>query len=96
MHLHRRHVHRPQRIVDGVAVMAVGAGIDDDALGAVLPCLLDHVDQHALMIGLHKAHLISAVFGIFRDLPAQLGIGAVPIYLRLPLSQQVQIGPIEN
>ena len=87
--------HRLQGVQDGVAVVGVGPGVDDD--GVVRPVGgVDGVDDGPLVVGLPAVGGGAAGGGVLPDQPAQglVVLGAVDA--GLPLAQQVQVGPVDD
>ena len=95
MHLVGGHVHRLQRVQDGVAVVGVSAGVDDDgvvyAVGGV-----NFVDNGPLVVGLEAAGRGAVGGGVVLDEGAQGLIGLIAVDARLPLAQQVQVGAVDD
>ena len=88
-------VHRLQRVQNGVAVVGVRAGVDDDgvvhAVGGV-----DLVDDGPLVIGLIAAGGGAVLLRVPLDEGAQVGVAGLAVDARLPLAQQVQVGAVDD
>ena len=88
-------VHRLQRVQNGVAVVSVSSGVDDDgvvnAVGSV-----DLVDDGPLVVGLETAGRGAAGGSVVPDQGTQSIIALAAVDPRLPLAQQVQVGTVDD
>ena len=95
VHLDAGHVHRLEGVQDGVAVVGEGPGIHDD--GVVHPVGgVDGVDDGPLVVGLEALRRGAVGGGEVLQPRAQALIAVRPVDARLPLSQQVQVGAVDD
>ncbi len=84
-----------QRVAEGDRGVGEGATVDDDA-DAVLASGVDGVEQHPLVVALHRSEIEAEVGGAGPGelLEVSQGLGAVD--LRLTCPQQVEVGPVDQ
>ena len=75
--------------------MGIGPGIDDDTVIHPVSGLY-FVNERPFVVALADIHPDVQGGGIGRKLPAQVVVAAGTVDARLPLSQQVQVGAVEN
>src|SRR5471032_2786551 len=95
MHLDDRQSRRSQRVQNGDRAVRIGAGVDDDSVGA-LPRLVDPVDEQALVVGLTKLDRHRERLGALQTSLLDVGQGLVAIDLRLAQAEQVEIRSVED
>ena len=89
------HLHGEQRVAQAEARVGQRAGIDDRALHPAGQ-RLDGIDQLAFVIGLQPLELDAQHLGVGPQHRLDLGQRRTAVDLRLALSQEVEVGTIEN
>ena len=84
-----------ERIVDGVAVMRVSAGVDDDAVARRVG-LLNGVDDRALVVGLEKFHFHAHLGAAQLEVLPQTDIIQLPGPPRLGEVHHVEVGAVND
>ena len=95
MDLHRRKGHGLQRIQNGDAGVGIGGGVDDDAVEYPVSSL-DRVHDGPLVVGLETLDLHPGLLRACLQEVQQGGIVLLPVDLRFPQAQQIQIGPVDD
>ena len=84
---------------DGIAErdagVSIGSRVQDDDIEFTFR-LLNPGDQLAFEVGLAELDFRAQLGGAFADLGLDLGQGSIPVELRLPLTEQVEIGAVEE
>jgi len=93
--LDHRQLGRLERVEDGDRGVRVGAGIEDDAIG-ILACLLDPVDQLALVVGLAEIDRQAQLRRLLQARLFDIGQGLAPVGRGLADTEKVQVRPIED
>lgn len=94
MNLNRGEPNPQKGVMDRHRCVAVRTGINDDSAGAAGGGL-DPVDELALLVGLTKINLKSKRNSRFLAVFLDIGERSVPIDLRFPSAQEVQIGSVQ-
>ena len=76
--------------MNGIAVVGIGTGIDDNAVKSV-PCCVQLVDDRTLVVGLEDLALQPQSLGTIQNLTVQIGEGGVSVHAGLPFAQQIQV-----
>ena len=95
MDFHGRDGHGLQCIQNGYAGVSVGGGVDDDAVIDAVG-RLDGVHDGTLVVGLDEAHLDALGIAGGADEGQQGLIILAAVDGRLPQTQQIQIGPVDD
>jgi hypothetical protein len=93
--LYRRDADGQQGVIDGVAVVGIGPGVDDDAVIHPVGGLY-LVNERPFVVALADVHPDVPGGGIGHKLHAQVVVAAGAVDARLPLSQQVQVGAVDD
>ena len=75
--------------------MGISGGVDDDAVHLAV-CPLDFVYNVPLVVGLVLLHLQTLGAGGFVQQPQKIGKGAFAVDTRLPDTQHVQVGTVDD
>ncbi len=95
MHLHRRQLHRFQRVQNRHAGVGVSRRVDNYAITKISR-LLNCVHQRALMVTLHNLALHLHFLTMLVNQLHQIGVAGAAVNLRLPPAQQIQVGAVNN
>jgi len=95
VHLDEGHLHREQGVAKAEARVGQGTGVDDDAVHPARQAL-DRIDQFAFVIGLQPLELDTQNLGVGPQHRLDLGECRAAVDLRLALSQEIEVGTIEN
>ena len=96
VHLDERDGDAQQGISQGDAGMREAAEIDEHESGAVDPGQLDPVDQRGLGIALQGVELVAGGRALFAQAPVDVIERVTAVDMRLPMPQQIQIGPVQG
>lgn len=75
--------------------MRQGSGVDNHAVD-LIEFFVNDIDDPTFMIGLKKKTADSSHSGVGLNLPVQLIQGHLSVNIRLPNTQQIQIGAVHN
>ena len=75
--------------------MGIGGRIDDNSIGPSIG-LLNPVHQNTFVVGLANIHGNAHGFGLIFDHADQILIGSAAVDFRLPDTQHIEIGAVEN
>ena len=89
------HVNEGQRVREGEGGMRECAGVEEEPVRGV-PCIVDGVDERALVIRLERPRGGAAGLGLGGDLRVDLRERRRPVDLGLPDAEQVQVRPVEH
>lgn len=95
MDLHHRDLHSGNGVSQGNAGVSVRGGVEDHGVKWATR-RLEPLHQLALMIGLTKFDDCIQFPGPLTHLVFNVGQGRTAIYLRLPCSQEVQVGAVQE
>ena len=93
--LHHRNGDGLDGVADGVAVVRVSAGVDDDAVEHPVR-LLNGVDDRALVVGLEALDRDAAALGVGVDAGAEGGVVLAAVDIRLTLAEQVHVRAVDD
>ena len=96
MHLHRRDVHRLQRVQDSDARVRIGRRVNDDPVYVVEIGLLNRIDNSAFVIRLEAFDLHALRLRRRFDKAQQLHKGLRAIDVRFPDPQKVEVWPVDD
>jgi len=95
VHLNGRQPHRGDGVAQSVAGVGQRAGVDQDAL-APQTRVVDGVDEHALVVGLHHTQLGLGAMRLRHQRFVDLGQRPTAVNFRLALPQQIQIWSMQD
>src|SRR6185437_11681115 len=90
-----RHLHRGERVANGEARMAVRAGVDQRAVGTAAQRLY-HLDQLAFAVPLGELQVDVQLASDDAQPPLDVGQRLAAVQLRLPDTEEVEIGPLRT
>ena len=97
MHLHRRNGrNRLERVVNGVAVMGISAGIDDDTVVPLKIGAVNGVDDGALAVALEQGQLVTAPLPLLPKIAANLLKAPAAVDPFFPDAQHIEIRAVDN
>ncbi len=96
MHLHKRNVHRKQRISQRNTIVCESSGVYDNCVNALCSCGLDTVDEGAFVVRLEEGERGASGDGLGHCARLNVGEGFAAIDLGFSCPQEVEIGAIEE